>query len=468
MALPYANHMAANNLHGRVIVVHAAKPQQSMEKSSPPVATPPTRFVPTPAGPWNKVIPTQVMAEPLPYTPPPAFSGAYGNQSTHSLSPGVAWNLPARYDLQRQLGLGAFGTVREAFDTITRTQLAIKRVHGIFAEPTRCKNILREATLMSRFQHPNIVRLVGVYLPPSAVTPETEFYILMAMCQSDMQKMLRIPGLKLSNLQRANMYYGVLLALTYLHSGGICHRDIKPANCLVNEDCSVQVCDFGMACTVAELADRLASDDAAGTETTPWYSAPELILCLRQHDEAVDVWSAGCIFAELTALSDVSPARYEDRAPLFPGTLVSLWHAPPGVYNAGKHDQLDAIFNVIGTPSSRDLELLESSAEECVRQFPQRPGRGLTSSVPGASAHEAELLEKMIVFSPRLRQSAKELLAAAFLREVRDPPKELVALERLDCLITEVNTPMNLDEPPFLEEFRQLALSVNEGLPVNA
>lgn len=123
----------------------------------------------------------------------------------------------------------------------------------------------------------------------------------------------------LSELHVKTLLYNLLVGLKYVHSAGIYHRDLKPANCLVNQDCSVKICDFGLARTVDKPAanqklpasprgeqevvgvphTKNMKKQLTGHVVTRWYRAPELILLQENYTEAIDVWSVGCIFAEL-------------------------------------------------------------------------------------------------------------------------------------------------------------------------
>mmetsp|Transcript_11323 Transcript_11323/g.26063 ORF Transcript_11323/g.26063 Transcript_11323/m.26063 type:complete len:469 (+) Transcript_11323:86-1492(+) len=423
---------------------------------------------------WKEVMSREV-AEPLPYSPPPMFSGAYRAPQgfAGALAPPPMWRLPERYKLQRQLGSGAFGTVREVVDTHLGRQHAVKRIDAVFAEPCRCRSTLREVTILARLAHPNIVRLSSISLPAGKVTPTTELYMIMSLSHSDLHKMLRLPCIALTSLQRTAMSYGLLCALKYLHSGGLCHRDIKPANCLVNEDCSIQLCDFGLACRVADItkrAEKMAPADAAGTTwasplgsgTTLWYSAPELLLCQRGYTEAIDIWSAGCVLAELMAVADGAPLGLEERGPIFPGAATVPGPAPLGAPCDGKHEQLRAIFAVLGTPREEAYSHIQGPAADYLRRLPHQSPRCLESNLPGATAAEVGLLKSMLDFVPQARKGAAALVAMDLFREVRDLGKENVILESVEPILDEAAAPVNLDDPPYLEEFQRLAWQLSK------
>ena len=96
--------------------------------------------------------------------------------------------------------------------------------------------------------------------------------------------------------------YQILRGLKYIHSANVLHRDLKPSNLLLNANCDLKICDFGLARTTSE------TDFMTEYVVTRWYRAPELLLNSSEYTAAIDVWSVGCIFMELM-----------DRKPLFPG-----------------------------------------------------------------------------------------------------------------------------------------------------
>ncbi|CAE7391602.1 MPK7, partial [Symbiodinium natans] len=177
---------------------------------------------------------------------------------------------------------------------------------------------------------------------PSNIHTFDELYMVMEICDSDLKKLCRT-DVTLTPLHINTLLYNLLVGLKYLHSAGIYHRDLKPANCLVNQDCSVKICDFGLSRAI-EAAEQPhlhalpntprgeGDHDAVpgvphtqrlkrnltGHVVTRWYRAPELILLQENYTEAIDIWSVGCIYAELLGM--LEGTRTQDRGPLFPGS----------------------------------------------------------------------------------------------------------------------------------------------------
>merc|ERR1719379_1320120 len=223
-----------------------------------------------------------------------------------------------------------------------------------------------------------------------------DLYYVMEICDSDLKKLCRT-DVCLSPLHINTLLYNLLVGLKYLHSAGIYHRDLKPANCLVNQDCSVKICDFGLARAVGHVHELPSSprdgvdNDEEGTAmpivphtqrlkrhltghvVTRWYRAPELILLQEDYTEQIDVWSVGCIFAELLGMLD--GYRVEDRGPLFPGSScfpLSPDHKHKNDYKfhtKGKHEQLNMIFNYLGTPQESEIKDLSQDAQRYIKCF---------------------------------------------------------------------------------------------------
>jgi mitogen-activated protein kinase 1/3 len=367
------------------------------------------------------------------------------------------FKLPDRYEVRQVIGTGAYGSVCEAFDQESGELVAVKRVGHLFRDLVDCKRILREVAILSRLQHDSLVQIYDIP-PPADPANFQELYIVMEICDSDMKKLCRA-NVTLSSLHINTLLYNMLVGLRYLHSAGIYHRDLKPANCLVNQNCSVKICDFGLSraigdqeqlqlpdcnqsppcpsplCTHGDGGRYTSSNPGkmkrhlTGHVVTRWYRAPELILLRDNYTEAIDVWSAGCIYAELLGM--LEGTQFEDRGPLFPG--ASCFPLSPDrehkhdykYHTRGKQDQLSMIFTLLGTPTENELEELNfnSDARRYIRCFAERRGLGIRSKVPKASNDECDMLEKMLRFNPSHRIKVKEALEhKLFNEELRGNP----------------------------------------------
>jgi len=368
--------------------------------------------------------------------------------------PGDRWKVPRRYEVRQLIGTGSYGSVSETFDHEQNKLVAIKRIGHMFDDLIDCKRILRECAILTKLDHENVVALYDIIVPNDRFN---ELYMVMEICDSDLKKLCRT-DVTLTVLHVNTLLYNLLVGLAYLHSAGIYHRDLKPANCLVNQDCTVKICDFGLSRAIGdeqpnlgELPNTPRGDEdgsqpgvpavphtqrlkrhLTGHVVTRWYRAPELILLQEDYTEAIDIWSVGCIYAELLGMLDGT--KTQDRGPLFPGSScfpLSPDHKHKTDYKyhtRGKHDQLNMIFNLLGTPSDKQLELFErQDAKRYIRCFAERPGDGFRSKFPNVEGDSIELLEMMLRFCPQERAPVAAALDHAAFRDVRDPTKETKA-----------------------------------------
>jgi len=172
--------------------------------------------------------------------------------------------------------------------------------------------------------------------------------------------------------------------------------------------------------------------ELTGHVVTRWYRAPELILLEKDYGPAIDMWSVGCIFAELLGMMKESAPTYLDRKPLFPGKscfpLSPDKHAKEERkgFPFSRNDQLAVIFEVIGTPNEEDRSFVtDSKALEYLDAFPQKAKTDLNKLYPGAGDEAIDLLGRMLVFNPYFRVSVDEALNHPFFKKVRKPEKEI-------------------------------------------
>jgi len=352
-----------------------------------------------------------------------------------------AWKVPRRYKVKQLLGSGAYGNVAEAWDRELDKPVAIKQTRHLLDDLIDAKRILREAAILGHLNHPNICRIYDIVVPNNLLA-FNELYMVLEMCDSDLKKLCRAQ-VHLEPLHVTTLLYNLLVGLNYLHSAGIWHRDLKPANCLVDEDCTVKICDFGLSRAVGgdfkhlDQAGKAASARSlTGHVVTRWYRAPELILLQESYTEAIDMWSVGCIYAELLGM--LTGTEFKERSPLFPGhTCFPLspdnkHKTDTKYYTKGTHDQLSMICALIGTPSEQDVEQLEVEDARCyMRCFSKKEGSGVRAKFAHIDNAGPALLEHMLVFSAARRVTVADALRNTLFAPVRSRSREFRATEVL-------------------------------------
>lgn len=244
-------------------------------------------------------------------------------------------------------------------------------------------------------------------LPPASLDSFEDVYIISDLMETDLHRII-YSRQELSDDHIQYFVYQILRALLYLHSANVLHRDLKPSNLLLNSNCDLKVCDFG-------LARGLDVDNMELTEyvVTRWYRAPEIMLSCQEYTKAIDVWSVGCIFAELLG-----------RKPLFPGD--DYIH------------QLQIISDVLGTPADEDLAFVTSDkARRFMKSqaFKQKvPFSKLYPVAPEGSANPLalDLLDKMLQFNPGKRIDVKAAMQHPYLESLHNPDDEPECKEEFD------------------------------------
>jgi len=294
------------------------------------------------------------------------------------------------YKPQKILGKGAYAVVIEALDTRTNQSVAIKKNKGVFSALSDAKRILREIKLMMHFRHENVMPLLSV-IPPDAHEREDfeEVYLLMPRMETTLSRVIRSKQ-TLSEKHKQYFVFQLLRGLKYIHSAGVIHRDLKPENILINgSDCKLKITDFGLARGVAKDHD---SSKLTEYVVTRWYRAPEIMCSSRQYEKAVDVWSVGCITAELYL-----------RKPFFPGS--------------NHIEQLKLIFHYLGTPDTLDW-IKTPDAKRWIENMEKSPGQDFKALFPSASPSARELIRAMLRLDPKQRVTVGECLKSEFVRHL--------------------------------------------------
>lgn len=210
--------------------------------------------------------------------------------------------------------------------------------------------------------------------------------------------------------------------------------------------------------------------ELTGHVVTRWYRAPELILLEKDYGPAIDMWSVGCIFAELLGMMKESAPTYLDRKPLFPGKscfpLSPDKHAKEERkgFPFSKNDQLAVIFEVIGTPTEEDKSFVtDAKAIEYLDAFPPRSRIDLHQLYPGAGDEANDLLGRILVFNPYFRITVDEALGHPFFKKVRKPEKEINSTIHIEIDFEKEHLDRKRLRQLFLEEVEQFRILKAQG-----
>lgn len=294
---------------------------------------------------------------------------------------------------------------------MTGKKIAIKKVANAFEDMVDAKRMLREVRLMRQFNHPNVVKLYDIMEPPYIEGFE-DLYIVTELMSTDLQKIL-YSKTKLTGEQMQYLVYQLLAGMNYINSASVLHRDLKPSNLLIDiQTCNLQICDFGLA--RGTTGKKEAIDDNMITKSntevvgvssqeyteyvvTRWYRAPEIMLGFHAYDQAIDMWSIGCIFGEMLLLQ-----------PVFPG-------------NDYIH-QLKLIVKLLGRPPKADLWFVSNqNAMNFMLQLPDYKSQNFRAKFPKVEDVDAlNLLARMLVFNPKGRISLRGALKHKYVEDFRE------------------------------------------------
>uniref|UniRef100_A0A8U8BX53 mitogen-activated protein kinase n=1 Tax=Geospiza parvula TaxID=87175 RepID=A0A8U8BX53_GEOPR len=242
--------------------------------------------------------------------------------------PDVTFDVGDDYEVIETIGTGAYGVVSSARRRDTGETRSPPP--NAFDVVTNAKRTLRELKILKHFKHDNIIGIKDI-LRPAAAPPRRvrSVYVVLDLMESDLHQIIH--SSQPLTLEHVRYFlYQLLRGLKYIHSANVLHRDLKPSNLLVNENCELKIGDSGMARLGADA--RHAKPFLTEYVATRWYRAPELLLSLHRYTRAIDMWSVGCIFAEMLGRRQLFPGRnYVHQLQLI---MAVLGTPPPGVMAA--------------------------------------------------------------------------------------------------------------------------------------
>uniref|UniRef100_UPI00358EA341 mitogen-activated protein kinase 4-like n=1 Tax=Myxine glutinosa TaxID=7769 RepID=UPI00358EA341 len=319
---------------------------------------------------------------------------------------------PSYVDI-KPLGMGGNSLVFSAIDTRSKQRVAVKKI--ALSGGRSIKHAMREVKIIRRFNHENVIRVFevktscGTTIPlkcdlsgsgTSMLTDVDCIYIMQEYMETDLGQLLEHN--EAFTEEHAQLFmYEFLRGLKYIHSANVLHRDLKPSNLFVNtDDLLLKIGDFGLArvldphyCHKGYLSEGLV---------TKWYRSPRLLLSPNNYTKAIDMWAAGCIFAEM----------------LMGKTLF-----------AGTHEleQMQLILRTIPVPHPEDRQELLNVIPDYVRPESEGLSHPLSVLMSNASKEAVEFLEKILTFNPMDRLTAEEALAHPYMRLYAFPQDEPVA-----------------------------------------
>ena len=311
------------------------------------------------------------------------------------------FEVDARYSLLDVVGQGAYGIVCAAKDERTGAKVAIKKIGRAFEHSTYTRRTLREIRLLRLLKHENLIGVRTVLLPVD-LQGFDDLYVVSDLMETDLSSIIK-SSQPLSDMHAQFFLYQILRGVKFLHSANVVHRDIKPRNLLVNSNCDLKICDFGLArVSDPNITKARRSSSMTDYVATRWYRSPEVILGLpSSNSKPLDVWSIGCVLGELLG-----------RKPLFPGK------------DSG--DQLRRIAQVVGTPR-RDAVAAGEGHDEMARLvdgLPRLPPRPFAEIFPDSNPDACDMLDRLLAVEPESRIAVEDALAHGYLESFHCPEDE--------------------------------------------
>ena len=301
-------------------------------------------------------------------------------------------NKESKYIRTTKLGEGTYGVVYRAKDQKGQEIYALKKIRLQAEEEGIPSTAIREISLLKELNHINIVKLHEVLHSPKKLTLVFEYV------EQDLKKILDMAkGKGLDIKFTKNLLYQLLRGVDHIHKYKVLHRDLKPQNLLINKDNILKIADFGLA-----RGYGIPVKNYTHEVVTLWYRPPDVLLGNKTYGTTVDMWSIGCIFAEMAS-----------GKPLFTGN--------------SEVDQLKKIFEIMGTPTDNYASSLKELPEWGVgdNNFEEKKPQNFKELIPNLDNEGIDLLQKFLQLEPDKRISCEEALKHPFFDDILSTVKKL-------------------------------------------
>lgn len=340
------------------------------------------------------------------------------------------WNLPDGYKLLEIIGQGQYGKVAHIVHEEDNSDRALKRYELIYSDELKATRFLKEIRLLKKLKHTCLSIPKEIY---SGTTDDA--YVSFAKAEMDLYQFIESER-SFTKEKAISVIYQILCAVRYLHKSGMIHRDLKPENILLDPSQNrAYVCDYGL------MRDTEAEEVLTKHVATRWYRAPEVIL-FQPYDSKIDIWSIGCIFAEILSTIEFDKEPEYQVEQLFPGK--SCFPMSPAaedpaiegddldqftfsqVIGAQKNEkpleieQLDSIFYMRGKPSEEETKWLTEEAQEFLKGHSQDYSQVKWNQLyPDLDPEIYALLDQLLEFDPSKRISAEEAIKNPIFDSIR-------------------------------------------------
>lgn len=290
-----------------------------------------------------------------------------------------------KYQKLEKIGEGTYGVVYKAKNKKTGELLALKKIRLEAEDEGIPSTAIREISLLKQLQHPNIVRLYDV------VHTEKKLTLVFEYLDQDLKKYLdACSETGLDSYTIKSFLFQLLQGVAYCHQHRVLHRDLKPQNLLINMEGELKLADFGLA-----RAFGIPVRSYTHEVVTLWYRAPDVLLGSNKYSTPVDIWSVGCIFAEMV-----------NGAPLFPGS--------------SDEDQLKRIFKILGTPTEKSWPGMKDLPEsKTLGNISAYPVQDLKKIVPRLDELGLDLLAKTLEYDPAKRITAEDAMKHPYFNDLK-------------------------------------------------